>query len=112
KNDHHWIIESAKSYIESNFQQDIKASDVAEEHLITPNYFSMLFKRKTGYSYSEYLNMIRINKASELLIKESNRVYEIAEYVGYKEYKYFAHIFKKQLGITPTEYRRMNVSTK
>lgn len=112
KSDHHWLIESAKSYIQKNYQQDIKASDIAEEHLITPNYFSMLFKQETGYSYSEYLNMIRIKKATELLIRESNRIYEIAEYVGYKEYKYFAQIFKTQLGMTPTEYRRINVATK
>lgn len=110
KSDHHWMIESAKKYIQKNYQQDIKASDVAEEHFITPNYFSTLFKQETGYSYSEYLNMIRIKKASELLIMESNKVYEIAEYVGYKEYKYFAHIFKAHHGMTPTQYRSLNVS--
>lgn len=112
KNNNHWIIESAKKYIQKNYQKDIKASDVADQHLITPNYFSMLFKQETGYSYSEYLNILRIKKASELLVNESNKVYEIAEYVGYKEYKYFAHIFKIHLGMTPTQYRRSNVSGK
>ncbi|MEY8752340.1 response regulator transcription factor [Alkalicoccobacillus gibsonii] len=106
----HWIIENIKRYIDKNYQQDLRASDVAEQHYISPNYFSMLFKQETGRSFSEYLNGLRINKASKLLLETSNKVFEIAEYVGYKEYKYFVQVFKKQVGVTPTEYRRLNAS--
>ncbi|WP_018930514.1 response regulator transcription factor [Gracilibacillus lacisalsi] len=106
--DNHWIIQQAKQYIEKNYQKDIKAVEVAEAHYITPNYFSMLFKQETGYSYSEYLNTIRINKAKELLTETSNKVFEIAEYVGYREYKYFVQVFKNYVGITPTQFRRLH----
>ncbi|WP_208585579.1 response regulator transcription factor [Gracilibacillus suaedae] len=106
--DNHWIIQQAKQYIEKNYQKDIKAVEVAEAHYITPNYFSMLFKQKTGYNYSEYLNTIRINKAKELLTETSNKVFEIAEYVGYREYKYFVQVFKNYVGITPTQFRRLH----
>ncbi|SFL45759.1 two-component system, response regulator YesN [Gracilibacillus orientalis] len=106
--ENHWIIQHAKQYIEKNYQKDIKAVEVAEEHYITPNYFSMLFKQETGYSYSEYLNTIRINKAKELLTGTSNKVFEIAEYVGYREYKYFVQVFKNYAGITPTQFRRIH----
>ncbi|SHM74493.1 response regulator transcription factor [Gracilibacillus kekensis] len=107
-NDSHWIIQQAKQYIEKNYQQDIKALEVAEAHYITPNYFSMLFKQETGQNYSEYLNTIRINKAKELLSDTSNKVFEIAEYVGYREYKYFVQVFKNYVGITPTQFRKLH----
>ncbi len=106
--DSHWIIQQAKQYIEKNYQKDIKAVEVAESHYITPNYFSMLFKQETGYNYSEYLNTIRINKAKELLSDTSNKVFEIAEYVGYREYKYFVQVFKNYVGITPTQFRKLH----
>ncbi|MDQ0206956.1 response regulator transcription factor [Alkalicoccobacillus murimartini] len=104
----HWVIENIKRYIDKNYQLDLRASELAEQHFITPNYFSMLFKQETGKSFSEYLNGLRIQKASELLLDTSNKVFEIAEFVGYKEYKYFVQVFKKKLGLTPTLYRRLN----
>ncbi|WP_078552567.1 response regulator transcription factor [Bacillus alkalicellulosilyticus] len=110
KDNNHWIIENAQKYIRENFQKDIKASEVAEHHFITPNYFSMLFKQETGQSFSEYLNRLRIEKAADLLSRTSNKVFEISEYVGYKEYKYFVQIFKKHMGVTPTQYRRLNTT--
>ncbi|MCM2675877.1 response regulator transcription factor [Alkalicoccobacillus plakortidis] len=106
----HWVIENIKRYMHKNYQQDLRASEVAEQHFITPNYFSMLFKQETGKSFSEYLNGLRIQKASELLLNTSNKVFEIAEFVGYKEYKYFVQVFKKKLGLTPTHYRRLNAT--
>src|SRR5699024_1611616 len=110
KKSSHWIIKSAKNYIERNYQENIKALDIAEQHFITPNYFSKLFKQETGYRYSEFLNEIRIKKACELLETKTNKIYEIAEYVGYKEYKYFVHIFKMHIGMTPTQYRHSNMT--
>lgn len=105
-----WMIENIKRYITKHYQQDLRAAEVAELHFITPNYFSMLFKKETGQSFSEYLNGLRIQKSSELLLSTSNKVFEIAEYVGYKEYKYFVQVFKKQVGLTPTHYRRLNAT--
>ncbi|MFZ4451222.1 response regulator transcription factor [Salibacterium aidingense] len=107
-----WIINQALQYIHDNYHKDIKAQGVAENHFITPNYFSMLFKQETGLSFSEYLNSLRIQKAAELLRGTSNRVFEIAEYVGYKEYKYFVKVFKNHLGVTPTHYRNLNSGNK
>ncbi|RQW18703.1 DNA-binding response regulator [Bacillus sp. C1-1] len=105
-----WMIEKMKRYIHKHYQHDLRAAEVAERHFITPNYFSMLFKKETGHSFSEYVNGLRIQKSVELLLNTSNKVFEIAEYVGYKEYKYFVQVFKKQVGFTPTQYRRMNAA--
>jgi len=100
-----WVIEKAKEYILAHFQGDLKASEVANELHITPNYFSMIFKKEMGKSFNEYLNDIRIEKAKYLLMDTSDRVFEIATEVGYKEYKYFVQVFRKKTGMTPTDYR-------
>ncbi|MFB5663422.1 response regulator [Alteribacillus sp. HJP-4] len=108
--DCNWVIERALHYIKKNYNRDIKAKTVAEEHFITPNYFSLLIKKETGMSFSDYINLLRIDKAAELLLETSNKVFEIAEYVGYKEYKYFVKVFKKYMGVTPTHYRKIDIS--
>lgn len=101
------IMEQAKSYIIQNSGSDLRAADVAGWLQITPNYFSMLFKQHTGKNFSEFLNEQRIKRAKELLLESTDRVYEIADQVGYKEYKYFSAIFKAHTGLTPTDYREL-----
>ncbi|GIP32835.1 response regulator [Paenibacillus sp. J2TS4] len=101
------IMEQAKSYIIQNSGSDLRATDVAGWLQITPNYFSMLFKQHTGKNFSEFLNEQRIRRAKELLLESTDRVYEIADQVGYKEYKYFSAIFKAHTGLTPTDYREL-----
>lgn len=103
----HWIIERVKHVINENYRGNLKSSDLAEYLDITPNYFSSIFKQETGKSFSEYLNEVRIQKAKTLLLQTTSKVSDIAEQVGYKEYKYFAKIFKEMNGITPTEYREL-----
>jgi two-component system, response regulator YesN len=100
-----WVVEKAKDYILSHFHRDLKASEVANEIHITPNYFSMIFKKEFGQSFNEYLNELRIEKAKRLLTETSDRIFEIAEEVGYKEYKYFVQVFRKKTCMSPTEYR-------
>lgn len=107
----HWLADRVKSYIEARYNKDIKASEVAAWLKITPNYFSILFKQKFGKGFAEYLNEVRIEQAKVKLSGTDDRVFEIAESVGYKEYKYFCSIFKTYTGVTPTQYRKLVHST-
>lgn len=100
-----WSVEKAEQYILENYHRDLKASEVANEIHITPNYFSMIFKKELGVSFNDYLNDLRIEKAKQLLADTSDRIFEIAKEVGYKEYKYFVQVFRKKTGMTPTDYR-------
>jgi len=100
-----WSVEKAEEYILEHFHRDLKASEVANEIHITPNYFSMIFKKELGVSFNDYLNDLRIEKAKQLLADTSDRIFEIAKEVGYKEYKYFVQVFRKKTGMTPTDYR-------
>ncbi|NOU98662.1 response regulator transcription factor [Paenibacillus planticolens] len=105
-NKNHWIIEQTKKYIIEHHYCDIKASDVALSLQITPNYFSLMFKQNAGKNFTEYVNELRIEQAKFLLSHSADRVFEIAEKIGYKEYKYFVSIFKSYTGLTPTDYRK------
>lgn len=100
-----WIVERAKDYIDRNAHQDLKASEVAAWLKITPSYFSLLFKQHEGRSFTEYVNELRIERAKSYLSETHDRVFEIADKVGYKDYKYFVSVFKALTGVTPTDYR-------
>ncbi|WP_028560507.1 response regulator transcription factor [Paenibacillus pinihumi] len=104
---HHWTVNRIKNYIESHYTEDLKASEVAAWLKITPNYFSILFNQYFGKGFAEYLNEVRIDHAKAMLSRTHDRVFEIAEKVGYNDYKYFCSIFKSYSGITPTQYRQL-----
>ena len=99
------IIDRAKEFIMHNYQKDISLDDVSREVDISPYYFSKLFKEATGDNFIEYLTNLRIDKAKELLDNTDLSMKEICVQVGYANPNYFSRIFKKQVGVTPTEYK-------
>ncbi|MCR8634350.1 response regulator transcription factor [Paenibacillus radicis (ex Xue et al. 2023)] len=107
----HWTIDRVKKYIESHYTNDLRASEVAAWLKITPNYFSIVFNQYFGKGFAEYLNEVRIEHAKAFLRETHDRVFEIAEKVGYKDYKYFCSIFKSYTGVTPTQYRKLAETT-
>ncbi|MEH7111541.1 response regulator [Neobacillus niacini] len=105
-----WLIERAEQYIRSYYESPIKAHEVADYINISPNYFSSLFRQKTGKSFNDYINTLRVEAAKQLLEETPFNVNEIAEKVGYREYKYFVDVFKKFTGYTPTKYRNITAN--
>ena len=69
-------------------------------------YISQLFKNEIGVGFLAYLTNIRMEKAKKLLLSTDFSVSEIAEQVGYGDYRVFTKVFKKTEGITPTQYKR------
>ncbi|GIO85448.1 hypothetical protein J25TS5_23800 [Paenibacillus faecis] len=106
----YWIIEKAKKFMNEHNGTDLKASEVAAWLKITPSYFSYIFKQGTGKSFTEYMNEMRMEQAKTLLATTHDKVFEIADKVGYKEYKYFVSVFKSYTGMTPKEYRGLSAS--
>lgn len=99
------IIEASKEYIKNNYSKDISLDDVSRVVNISPYYFSKIFKDGTGENFIEYLTNMRIDKAKELLSTTDYSMKEICTMVGYSEPNYFSRSFKKNVGVTPTEYK-------
>jgi two-component system response regulator YesN len=101
------IINIAKEFIKKHYIEEINQRMVAEHVYLNPNYFSELFKNETGKSFTEYLIEVRINAAKVLLVKPEVKVYEVGQMVGYNEPVSFNRAFKKIVGVSPAEYRKI-----
>ncbi|WP_163194307.1 response regulator transcription factor [Clostridium thermarum] len=101
------VIKKAVEYMEEHFNEKLSVQKVAEVVYLSPNYFSHIFKKIKKESFTDYLNRIRIEKAKELLSKHLYKVYEVSDMVGYSDYKYFSSVFKKLVGVSPTQYSEL-----
>ena len=99
------VIEEAMRYIRENYNRDISLDEVSREVNISPYYFSKLFKDSTEQNFIEYLTNLRMDKAKELLLTTDSSMKEICSMVGYADPNYFSRTFKKNIGVTPTEYK-------
>ena len=100
------VISRAVDYIQQHYMEPITLTGTAEEVNKSASYFSCIFKKEMGVNFNEYLNQIRIRKAKQLLRKPDAVVYQVAEAVGFHDYKYFTKVFKKICGCSPGEYSR------
>lgn len=96
----------AKEYIEEYYTEDLTLQKVADEVGISSSYLSTLFTQELDCGFIDYLNKIRIEHACDYLKQHYFKAYEIAYKVGFRDEKYFSRVFKKQTGMTPSEYRK------
>ena len=106
-------IQKLTAYINTHFTEDITLDKVAVALSFSPSYLGKLLKRQMGYTFNEYLNMIRLKQACYLLRTTNLPVREIAFQAGYNSSEYFLSVFKKNLFTTPSKYRKLedDVST-
>ena len=103
------LIQQVKEYLQENYTQRITLNSAAALVYLTPTYLSKLFAEVEGMGFSEYLSALRIQHAKEALLDYHRRIYEIAAQVGYQDVKHFMKVFKKQVGMTPREYRESHL---
>ncbi len=101
-------IRSAVNYIRLHYSEPISLQDAASQAELSPNYFSELFKKETGQNFSDYLTACRIGQAKKLLRESDCNISETAAQVGYSDVRYFGKLFKKKVGVTPGEYKRIH----
>lgn len=98
-------IKKILSYIQHNFSKKISTNDMAKLLGMNPQYFCRYFKKLAGKTSTEYINEIRIEKASELLSETERKILDISLSCGYDNIGYFIKRFKEIKYITPSEYR-------
>ncbi len=99
-------IVDAMEYMNSNFTGQKLLERFCREYHFTPQYISRKFKEETGFTVSEYLQKIRMEKCCELLAGSDLPISEIAQEIGYSDIKFFNKIFKRMLKMSPREYRK------
>ncbi|MFZ4453185.1 AraC family transcriptional regulator [Salibacterium aidingense] len=102
--DHHLV--KIMEWTRIHALEDLTLRKVAEEFNYNKDYLSRLFKTKTGMNVSEYIHLLKISKAKELLSRTSSSVKEVAAAIGMEDEKYFMKLFKNYENLTPTEFRK------
>lgn len=92
-------------YVQENFQQSLTRERVADNFGLTPNHVSRLFRREGSMRFSDYLTLVRIDRAKFMLREYGSPLKEIAARCGYADAAYFCRVFRRITKITPTAYR-------
>ena len=100
------IVEKAVKYIQENYMNDVKLSDVARIMNVSAEHLSRIFKKETAFGFNEYLTLYRLQRAEYILANEPGRaIGEIAYSCGFNDSNYFSYKFKQRYGISPTKAR-------
>ncbi len=99
-------IESALSYFNTNYNKDINIDAYAASKNMSTSWFIQNFKKYSGSTPMQYILSLRIFNARNLLETTSYNITEIANIIGYEDPLYFSRLFKKQVGLSPSEYRK------
>ena len=99
-------MERAKVYIREHYgESDLSVERLCDHLHLSPAYFSTLFKREMGMSFTAYVTVKRMEAAAEALRSSEDKTYLIARRCGYEDANYFSYVFKKHFGVTPTKFR-------
>ncbi|MDQ0230306.1 response regulator transcription factor [Metabacillus malikii] len=99
-------IKKLLEYIKNHYAEPLTLSEVAKHFHFNPSYLSSYFSNHSDEGFIEYLNRIRIEEASKLLVERRATISEISGMVGYSDHSYFCKVFKKFTGLSPSQYRR------
>jgi len=100
------IMKVITDYIDKRFNRELPISELAETINLSEDYFSAKFKESMGISPHQYIMSKRLDEAKHLLRHTDSSIEEISKMVGYTNQAYFATIFKRHFGMTPTQYKK------
>ena len=102
------LVLIAKEYMEQNYDRGISVADAASYVFLSQGYFTRAFRDELGISPMSFLMKIRIDKACELLTNNEIKVSGVAMQIGFSSPQRFNVAFRKQMGMTPMQYRRFS----
>ncbi len=101
-------VRSALAYVDAHYADRISLDAVAEQVFMNRSYFCQLFKRETGFTFGDYVEHVRIERAKMLLSTTNLPILSIAEQTGFHNQAYFTKVFKKAADISPMRYRKLH----
>jgi two-component system response regulator YesN len=107
KHNYQDITLKIEELLKDNYKKNVKIKEISHQLHMNPAYLGQLFNKKFGMSFNEYINKMRVMEAKRLIDSSSMKMYEIAEAVGYKDYKGFFQQFEKITGMKPQEYKNL-----
>ena len=99
-------IRTAILYLHMHFRENPSLKEIAEIVHYNASHFSTTFHKELGTTYCEYLNVLKINYAKELLISTSLKITEICYESGFTSHSNFLRLFKEQVGVSPMQFRK------
>ena len=100
------FVEQTVSYIQKNYMEDISLSEMARLRSVSAEHLSRTFKKETGFGFSEYLTLVRLQRAEYMLKNEPGRsIAEVAYACGFNDSNYFSEKFKRAYGISPSKIK-------
>lgn len=102
-----WILQSVIPYIQENFRSPLSLQHFANLFFTSPQYLCRVFSNEMGTGLMAYVNYLRIHDAAREIATTARPIADIGADVGISDANYFYRLFKKKMGMTPTEYRRM-----
>lgn len=105
------LVTRAQNYIFSHLHGRLTVQEIADELGTHPNYLNRLFKRQTGMSVYKAISRAKTNLAIDMLTYSTHSYIQIANYLGFTSQSHFINAFRKQIGITPAQYRALYQKT-
>ncbi|MBQ6948022.1 MAG: helix-turn-helix domain-containing protein [Clostridia bacterium] len=102
------VILQITNHVKNNYTQRLRLGDFARKYCYSLSHLSKKFREETGQTFMEYLQRIRMEQACKMLEENILSVSEIAEAVGYSDLKFFQKVFRENLGVSPSQFRKMS----
>lgn len=102
------IVEVAIHYMKENIEKHLSLQTLAGYIGYSPSHFSSFFKKQTGHAPLAYLNLLKIQRACQMLDETDMKINQICHKIGIDDPYYFSRLFSKIMGMSPRSYRRVN----
>ena len=99
-------VHEVADYITEHYSQDCSVESLSRRFYMSKSYLCRVFREVTNFTISEYVNLYRIAASKTYLLDESYSITVIAQLLGYDSLTYFERVFKKQMSITPQQFRK------
>ncbi len=95
-----------QEYVDAHYPEKIYLEEMCRMTMLSPSYFSDVFKHVTGRTFTEYVSHVRVEKAKELLKRDDKSISGVAYAVGFSDNAHFDKVFKREVGLSPLQYRK------